>query len=72
MLLCVIADYGAGDLAFAEVRQRCALLLTEADLVAVRRDELRTRARAEFYDDLHDKREPLHGGPSVEQSRPPR
>ena len=35
MLLTVIADYGVGDLAFAEVRQRFAQLLPEADLVAV-------------------------------------
>jgi hypothetical protein len=35
MLLTVIADYGVGDLAFAEVRQRFALLLPDADLVAV-------------------------------------
>jgi S-adenosyl-l-methionine hydroxide adenosyltransferase len=35
MLLTVIADYGVGDLAFAEVRQRFALLLPDADLAAV-------------------------------------
>ena len=35
MLLTVIADYGTGDLAFAEVRQRLAALLPEADVTAV-------------------------------------
>jgi hypothetical protein len=35
MLLTVIADYGVGDLAFAEVRQRFALLLPDADVTAV-------------------------------------
>ena len=35
MLLTVVADYGTGDLAFAEVRQRLAQLLPEADVVAV-------------------------------------
>ncbi|HLL69709.1 MAG TPA: hypothetical protein VK453_28945 [Micromonosporaceae bacterium] len=32
MLLTMVADYGTGDLAFAEVRQRLALLLPEADV----------------------------------------
>lgn len=32
MLITVIADYGAGDLAFAEVRQRFAKLFPQADL----------------------------------------
>jgi hypothetical protein len=32
MLLHVIADYGKGDLAYAEVRQRLALVLPEADV----------------------------------------
>jgi hypothetical protein len=32
MLLTVVADYGTGDLAFAEVRQRLALLLPDADV----------------------------------------
>lgn len=32
MLLTVVADYGAGDLAFAEVRQRFAKLLPQADV----------------------------------------
>src|ERR687890_2881740 len=35
MLLTVVADYGTGDLAFAEVRQRFALLLPDADVTAV-------------------------------------
>jgi S-adenosylmethionine hydrolase len=35
MLLTVIADYGVGDLAFAEVRQRFALLLPDADVISV-------------------------------------
>ncbi|BAL91397.1 hypothetical protein AMIS_61770 [Actinoplanes missouriensis 431] len=35
MLLTVVADYGTGDLAFAEVRQHLALLLPEADVTAV-------------------------------------
>ena len=35
MLLTVVADYGTGDLAFAEVRQRFARLLPDADVVAV-------------------------------------
>ncbi|BBH63511.1 hypothetical protein ACTI_01960 [Actinoplanes sp. OR16] len=35
MLLTVVADYGTGDLAFAEVRQRLALLLPEADVTTV-------------------------------------
>ena len=35
MLLTVIADYGVGDLAFAEVRQRLALLLPEAEVTTV-------------------------------------
>src|SRR4051812_44369394 len=35
MLLTMVADYGTGDLAFAEVRQRFALLLPEADVAAV-------------------------------------
>ncbi|MDP9393535.1 MAG: SAM-dependent chlorinase/fluorinase [Actinomycetota bacterium] len=35
MLLTVVADYGTGDLAFAEVRQRLASLLPEADVTAV-------------------------------------
>jgi S-adenosylmethionine hydrolase len=35
MLLTVVADYGTGDLAFAEVRQRFALLLPEAEVTAV-------------------------------------
>src|SRR5919112_3988256 len=34
MMLTVVADYGTGDLAFAEVRQRFALLLPEADVAA--------------------------------------
>ena len=34
MLVHLIADYGHGDLAFAEVRQRLAALLPEADLFA--------------------------------------
>lgn len=35
MLLTVVADYGVGDLAFAEVRQRFAALLPEADVFAI-------------------------------------
>ncbi len=35
MLLTVVADYGTGDLAFAEVRQRLALLLPDADVSAI-------------------------------------
>jgi hypothetical protein len=35
MLLTVVADYGTGDLAFAEVRQRLALLLPEAEVTAI-------------------------------------
>ncbi|MEU8661975.1 hypothetical protein [Actinoplanes philippinensis] len=35
MLLTVVADYGIGDLAFAEVRQRIALVLPEAEVNAV-------------------------------------
>ncbi|MDG4821349.1 SAM-dependent chlorinase/fluorinase [Asanoa sp. WMMD1127] len=35
MLLTVVADYGVGDLAFAEVRQRFASLLPEADVFAI-------------------------------------
>jgi S-adenosylmethionine hydrolase len=35
MLLTVVADYGVGDLAFAEVRQRLARLLPEADVTAI-------------------------------------
>ena len=35
MLLTVVADYGTGDLAFAEVRQRFALLLPDADVTAI-------------------------------------
>jgi hypothetical protein len=35
MLLTVVADYGVGDLAFAEVRQRFAKLLPEADVNGV-------------------------------------
>jgi hypothetical protein len=35
VLLTIVADYGTGDLAFAEVRQRFALLLPEADVAAV-------------------------------------
>src|SRR4051795_2915355 len=35
MLLTVVADYGTGDLAFAEVRQRFALLLPEAVVAAI-------------------------------------
>ena len=35
MLVTVVADYGTGDLAFAEVRQRFALLLPEADVAAI-------------------------------------
>jgi hypothetical protein len=35
VLVTVVADYGTGDLAFAEVRQRLALLLPEADVAAI-------------------------------------
>jgi hypothetical protein len=35
VLLTVVADYGVGDLAFAEVRQRLAVLLPEADVTAI-------------------------------------
>jgi S-adenosylmethionine hydrolase len=35
VLLTVVADYGVGDLAFAEVRQRLALLLPEAEVTAI-------------------------------------
>src|SRR3712207_1093300 len=35
MLVTVVADYGTGDLAFAEVRQRFALLLPHADIAAI-------------------------------------
>src|SRR5919112_3946258 len=35
MLVTVVADYGVGDLAFAEVRQRLALLLPEAEVTAI-------------------------------------
>jgi hypothetical protein len=35
VLLTVVADYGVGDLAFAEVRQRFARLLPEADVTAI-------------------------------------
>jgi hypothetical protein len=35
VLLTVVADYGTGDLAFAEVRQRLALLLPEAEVTAI-------------------------------------
>ncbi|MEV6492957.1 hypothetical protein AB0M20_30690 [Actinoplanes sp. NPDC051633] len=35
MLLTVVADYGVGDLAFAEVRQRLALLLPDAEVTAI-------------------------------------
>ncbi|MDI6103549.1 SAM-dependent chlorinase/fluorinase [Actinoplanes sp. NEAU-A12] len=35
MLVTVVADYGTGDLAFAEVRQRIAQLLPEAEVTAV-------------------------------------
>lgn len=35
MLVTVVADYGPGDLAFAEVRQRFALLLPDADVAAL-------------------------------------
>ena len=35
MLITVVADYGIGDLAFAEVRQRFALLLPEAVVAAI-------------------------------------
>jgi hypothetical protein len=35
MLLTVVADYGTGDLAFAEVRQRLVGLLPEADVTAI-------------------------------------
>ena len=35
MLVTVVADYGTGDLAFAEVRQRLARLLPDADVTTV-------------------------------------
>jgi hypothetical protein len=35
VLLTVVADYGVGDLAFAEVRQRLALLLPRAEVTAI-------------------------------------
>ncbi|WP_306205644.1 SAM hydrolase/SAM-dependent halogenase family protein [Actinoplanes sp. RD1] len=35
MLLTIVADYGVGDLAFAEVRQRFASLLPGADVAAI-------------------------------------
>jgi hypothetical protein len=35
MLVTVVADYGLGDLAFAEVRQRFALLLPDANVAAI-------------------------------------
>jgi hypothetical protein len=35
VLLTVVADYGVGDLAFAEVRQRLARLLPDADVTAI-------------------------------------
>jgi hypothetical protein len=35
VLLTVVADYGVGDLAFAEVRQRLALLLPQAEVTAI-------------------------------------
>ncbi|MBB2943029.1 hypothetical protein FB565_002742 [Actinoplanes lutulentus] len=35
MLLTVVADYGSGDLAFAEVRQRLATLLPTAEVITV-------------------------------------
>jgi S-adenosylmethionine hydrolase len=35
MLLTIVADYGTGDLAFAEVRQRFAELLPDADVAAI-------------------------------------
>ncbi|OJF12367.1 SAM hydrolase/SAM-dependent halogenase family protein [Couchioplanes caeruleus] len=35
MLVTVVADYGIGDLAFAEVRQRFALMLPGADVAAI-------------------------------------
>jgi len=35
MLITVVADYGTGDLAFAEVRQRFAALLPGADVAAI-------------------------------------
>jgi S-adenosylmethionine hydrolase len=35
MLLTVVADYGTGDLAFAEVRQRFAKLLPDAEVTAL-------------------------------------
>jgi hypothetical protein len=35
VLLTIVADYGTGDLAFAEVRQRFALLLPEAEVTAI-------------------------------------
>lgn len=35
MLITVVADYGVGDLAFAEVRQRFAKLMPQAEVIAV-------------------------------------
>jgi S-adenosylmethionine hydrolase len=35
MLLTIVADYGVGDLAFAEVRQRFAKLLPDAEVITV-------------------------------------
>ncbi len=35
MLLTVVADYGIGDLAFAEVRQRFAKLLPDAEVTGL-------------------------------------
>src|SRR5918997_440746 len=35
MLVTVVADYGIGDLAFAEVRQRFAVLLPDAVVAAI-------------------------------------
>ena len=35
MLVTVVADYGIGDLAFAEVRQRFASLLPDATVAAI-------------------------------------
>jgi S-adenosylmethionine hydrolase len=35
MLITIVADYGLGDLAFAEVRQRFARLLPDAEVIAV-------------------------------------
>jgi hypothetical protein len=42
MLLTVVADYGTGDLAFAEVCRRFALLLPDADVAG--RDVFRPRS----------------------------